>query len=258
MPVPLRRSLQEARETLALTRRRLRGASPRDRDAAGFQLLVRFARWAQPGYVVTKSGKSWFDDEEFFRAYERLSPGDRRRSAERKYFLRSLLALADGLPGDTAECGVFTGASSWFICEHFAGSGKTHHGFDSFAGLPEPAPVDGFYWRRGDCRTTEETARAALDGFEAVLYPGWIPDRFGEVADREFCFVNIDVDLYEPTRESIEFFYPRIVPGGVLVFDDYGSSLQSPGVARAVDELMADRPEALISSPTAQAFLIKR
>ena len=81
------------------------------------------ARWAQPGYVATKSGKSWFADEEFFRAYDRLMPADERRSAERKYFLRSLLALADGLPGDTAECGVFTGASSWFICRHFVGSG---------------------------------------------------------------------------------------------------------------------------------------
>ena len=53
--------------------------------------------------------------------------------------------------------------------------------------------------------------------------------------DRGFCFVNVDVDLHEPTRDSIEFFYPRMVPGGVMVFDDYGSQMQSPGAARAIE-----------------------
>jgi hypothetical protein len=252
------RSLGEVGELVSLARRRLWSASARERDAAGYQLLVRFARWAQPGYIVTKSGKSWFADEEFLRAYDRLMPADRRRSAERKYFLRSLLSLADGLPGDTAECGVYTGASSWFTCKHFEGSAKTHHGFDSFAGMPEPTALDGSYWRRGDSTVPEEVARANLAGFKVELHSGWIPNRFNELADRRFCFVNIDVDLYEPTRDSIEFFYPRMVPGGVIVFDDYGSLLQSPGVATAVDEFMEKHSEPLIRSPTAQAFLIKR
>jgi hypothetical protein len=70
--------------------------------------------------------------------------------------------------------------------------------------------------------------------------------------------VNVDVDLYEPTRDSIEFFYSRLVPGGLLLFDDYGSEMQSPGAARAIDEFMAEGPEPLIKAPTAQAFLIKR
>jgi O-methyltransferase len=256
---PARKALGNTRDVLSLLRTRMTSRDVRARDAAGYRLLTRFARWAQPGYVTTKSGKSWFDDHEFFRAYDRLMPADGRRSAERKYFLRSLLSLADGLPGDTAECGVHTGASSWFICEHFAGSGKVHHGFDSFEGLPEPSALDGAYWRRGDAAATEAEARANLADFEHVqLYRGWIPERFPEVADRRFCFVNIDVDLYAPTGDSIRFFYPRMVPGGVMLFDDYGSARQSPGAARAVDEFMAGRPERVIAVPTAQAFLIKR
>jgi hypothetical protein len=43
-----------------------------------------------------------------------------------------------------------------------------------------------------------------------------------------------------------------------MVFDDYGSEMQSPGAARAIDEFTAERPEPLIKAPTAQAFLIKR
>jgi O-methyltransferase len=258
MPVGARKAMNEVRDVASLARRRLASPDPRDRDAAGFRLTARFARWALPGYVTTKAGKSWFEDAEFFRAYDRLVPGDGRRSAERKYFLRSLLALADALPGDTAECGVWTGASSWFVCRHFQGSGKTHHGFDSFEGLPAPSAVDGGYWREGDCVAAESQARANLAGFPVELYKGWIPERFPEVADRRFCFVNVDVDLYEPTRDSIEFFYPRMVPGGVMLFDDYGSAMQSPGARKAIDDFMADRPESLIDAPTAQAFLIKR
>ncbi len=252
------RSVAEIRELASLVRRRLWAEDPRDRDAAGFRLLARFAAWAQPGYIPGKATKTWFTDAEFLRDYDRLMPADRRRSAERKYLLRSLLSLADGLPGDTAECGVYTGASSWFICRHFADAGKTHHGFDSFQGLPEPAAVDGGYWRRGDAAAGEAQARATLDGFDVELYPGWIPERFAEVADRRFCFVHIDVDLHDPTRDSIEFFYPRLVPGGLMVFDDHGSAGQSPGATRAIGDFISGRPEPLIRAPTAQAFIVKR
>jgi O-methyltransferase len=257
MTFGLGRFIKELREVARLARTRLTSHDPRELDAAGYRLVARFARWALPGYVPAKSGKRWFADEDFFDAYDRLIPTDERRSAERKYFLRSLLSLADGLPGDTAECGVWNGAASWFICEHFAGSDKVHHGFDSFEGLPEPAAVDGNYWRKGDCSTTEDVARANLSAFAMRLYKGWIPERFDEVADRRFCFVHIDVDLFEPTRDSIAFFYPRIVAGGVMLFDDYGSAM-CPGAAKAIEGFMADQPEPLIELPTQQAFLIKR
>jgi O-methyltransferase len=253
-----RNPVAEIRELAALARTRIRSSDLRERDAAGYRLLVRFARWALPGYVATKPGKRWFDDADFFRDYDRLMPTDRRRSAERKHFLRSLLALADDVPGDTAECGVWTGASSWFICKHFAGSGKLHHGFDSFQGLPPPSAVDGGFWCRGDTTTTKAAAEATLAEFPVRLYEGWIPERFHEVADRSFCFVHVDLSLYEPTRDSVEFFYPRMSPGGIMLFDDYGSSLQSPGTARAIDEFMEGKPEPLVEVPTAQAFLIKR
>ena len=87
--------------------------------------------------------------------------------------------------------------------------------------LPSPA---------GSCRPEPEASPAPTSppsrshprrpaGGEACCR---IPTRFDEVADRSFCFVHVDVDLFEPTRESIAFFYPRMVPGGVMLFDDYG------------------------------------
>ena len=249
--------LGRARDLAYLMRTRVWSRDPRERASAGATLTTRFADRMMPGYVVGEGGKRWFEDEPFMRDYDRVTPGGNRASAERKYFLRSLLALADGLPGDTAEAGVWRGSSSWFICDRLRGSGKTHHGFDSFEGLSSPSEPDGSYWRIGDLRTRSEAASELLEGFDVRLYEGWIPERFPEVEGREFCVVHIDVDLYEPTRDSIAFFYPRVVPGGLLVFDDHGFST-CPGATRAVDEFMASRPEPVIEVPTGQAFVIKR
>jgi hypothetical protein len=88
-------------------------------------------------------------------------------------------------------------------------------------------------------------------------YAGWIPTKFQEVADQKFILVHMDVDLYEPFRDSIEFFFPRLVKGGAIAFDDYGLS-QFPGAKTAVDEAVAAfNPSVFYKVPTGGAFLIK-
>jgi len=69
---------------------------------------------------------------------------------------------------------------------------------------------------------------------------GWIPDSFGEEhAGRAYAFVHLDVDLYEPTKASLEFFYARMPQGGVIVVDDYASAT-FPGARLAVEEFLSD------------------
>ena len=53
-----------------------------------------------------------------------------------------------------------------------------------------------------------------------VFHPGWIPDKFADVGEKKFCFVHIDVDLYEPTRDALALFGQRLAPGGILICDD--------------------------------------
>jgi hypothetical protein len=88
------------------------------------------------------------------------------------------------------------------------------------------------------------------------VYRGWIPQRFGEVAARRFSFVHIDVDLYEPTRDSIEFFYPRLAPGAVLVCDDYGI-VTCPGATKAIEDFLRDKPEKMLALTDGGGFFIK-
>lgn len=206
--------------------------------------------------------KLWLQDERFLRAYRKFDPKN-RRSAERKFAVRSLVYSLEDFPGDTAECGVFRGATSYFICEARGRKG-THHLFDSFAGLSAPVAADkpsdeeARPWSVGALCATEEEVKRNLAEFPFVEYhPGWIPDRFENVVDREFCFVHIDVDLYQPTLDSLSFFYPNLVSGGMIVCDDYGYST-CPGAKKACDEFIAEKPERLIHLPTGQGLIIKQ
>ena len=76
--------------------------------------------------------------------------------------------------------------------------------------------------------------------------------------DARFALVHLDCDLYAPTRAAMEFFYPRLTRGGLLVVHDYASG-HWPGVVRAVDEFLADKPEkpVLIPDKSGSAALVK-
>lgn len=212
-------------------------------------VIVPDYRWLFPQIA-------WWQDARFNAFLERFAERD-SLNTDRKFMVSQLLRLTREVPGDTAECGVFRGASSWLICDANRGTEKVHHLFDSFEGLSEPGEGDGSYWRRGALAFPEASVREALREFSAVRYwKGWIPERFSEVEDRAFSFVHIDVDLEAPTRDSVAFFYPRLSDGAVLVCDDYGFTT-CPGATRACDEFLSDKPEKMISLGGGGGFFIK-
>ena len=181
---------------------------------------------------------------------------------QRMYMIRNLLLSTKALTGDWAECGVFKGASSLIIAEYnrrykLLKPGCSLHLFDSFEGLAEPAAEDaGTNMVKGDYLGGENEVKKNLAGYESIVYHrGWIPDRFSEVADRRFSFVHIDVDFYEPVRDSLDFFLPRMVSGGIVVLDDYGCQ-QTPGALRAADEV-AERHGCHVGGlPYGQGFIV--
>ncbi len=243
---------------LTLLRQRAFGKAY-DRERAGYALLDHARRVLLPDYKLTEYSKLWFYDREYFARYRQFGIED-DLSSDRKYLLRELLKLVEDTEGDTVETGVYNGASSWFICEARKNHGGTHWAFDSFEGLSRPTDTtDGAFWHEGDLAVTEEAARTALSSYRAEVVKGWIPQVFDEVERRlgSLVFVHIDVDLLEPTRDSLEFLYPRVAPGGIIVCDDYGFTT-CPGASRAVDEYMSGRPEPVLNFPTGQGVIVKR
>lgn len=221
-----------------------------------FRLLQSASEVLSPTYRFVDPRLDWWHHDGF-NAYLRQFEEDALLNMPRKWMLGQLLRMAASVEGDTAECGVYRGASSWLICAANARTGKTHHVFDSFQGLSAPRAADGSHWVAGGLACDEAEVRRALASFPLVrYYAGWIPDRFSEVAHHTFSFVHIDVDLEQPTADSVAFFYSRLHDGGVLVSDDYGQAV-CPGATKAIDAYLADKPEQMLALPDGGGFLVK-
>lgn len=228
------------------------------RDQSQRLLALRaVARWLIPGYRLSWYQLDWWHDCDFNAYLDRF--GEREGfNTHRKWMLWQLLRLISDVEGDTAECGVFEGASSWLICAASQGGDRVHHLFDSFEGLSEPGASDGSYWTRGNLAASEDLVRRNLEPFAEQLefHKGWIPDRFPDVSDTTFAFVHVDVDLRNPTLDSLEFFYPRLAPGGVLLCDDYGFGT-CRGATAAIDDFLRDKPEKMLALDGGGGFFIK-
>jgi len=182
------------------------------------------------------------------------------------------------LDGDTAEAGCLFGLSSFLMCgyerqRNASFTGKGHHVFDSFIGFSAPAKEDirediknpiidnllkeqeqGGRRQRSFLKRTKRT----LSEFPDIQYNvGWIPKVFENIPDRKYRFVHVDVDLYEPTYASFEYFYPRLVSGGVIVCDDYGF-VSWAGAKAAVDKYCTAKNISVIKLTTGNAAIIKR
>lgn len=231
-----------------------------DRALAPRLRMLRFAgKLLVPSYRFKWPQLDWWKNDEFTQYLNRF--GELQvLNTDRKWMVYQLLRLVAHVPGDTAECGVFRGATSYLICsankQSRAGT-KTHHLFDSFEGLSQPVASDGRHWAKGDLKEDVEDVRAVLAQFENIqFHVGWIPEHFHQVEDRTFSFVHIDVDLSEPTRDSLAFFYPRMEAAGIIVCDDYGIST-CPGATQAVDRFLADKPEKMLLLPDGGGLLIR-
>jgi O-methyltransferase len=182
-------------------------------------------------------------DTRFMDAYWQLvRDGRTLLSIREAYNIRLYLSRSVGLGGAVAELGVYKGGGSKLICE-FKGDAPLHL-FDTFEGMPE---VDGTVdlHRAGDFSDTAlSSVEKYLEGYPGcIFHPGVFPATTTALPeDVEFCFVHLDVDIYESTLSGLEYFYPRLRKGGILISHDYNSAT-CPGVRRAFDEFFADRPD---------------
>ncbi|WNJ16894.1 TylF/MycF/NovP-related O-methyltransferase [Pontibacter sp. G13] len=231
----------------------------KNRPAIQFKLLTKIGNQLAPQYKFKWPQMAWWDQDEFGDFLE-LFDESADWNADRRWMIAQLTRLVGHLPGDTAECGVYRGAASWLICHSNAHSqfpDRMHFLFDSFEGLSKPGDSDGEHWQGGELSCSVDQVSANLSQWpNKECLKGWIPDRFEEVSDRQFCFVHIDVDLFQPTLDSIAFFYDRLVPGAVLVCDDYGFTT-CPGATEAIDQFLVDKPEQMVSLSGGGGFFIK-
>lgn len=167
------------------------------------------------------------------------------------YFRYATLALAvqriliDKIEGNFAEVGVYKGDVSKFI--HELSPGHKYFLFDTFEGFPKKDLEDGVIEdKRFSDSTVEKVLRNIGDTENVVIRKGYVPDTLSGLEEEIFSFVLLDLDLYNPTQASLEFFYPRLAKGGYLIVHDYNNPESNWACKRATDEFFNDKPESLV------------
>ena len=170
---------------------------------------------------------------------------------------------------DLMECGCWLGHSTLILSSLMQEAGATGrlHVFDSFEGLSRftESDLSEFWTTDAERARIQMHFKSDFDKMKALVSPfgfvdlhkGWIPEVFDGATVGTIGFASVDVDLHDPTRSSIEFLYPRLVPGGVMYFDDYAYK-DFPGAKKAVDDHLRKNPPAFfLEGPAGSAFLIK-
>ena len=172
-------------------------------------------------------------------------------TANEAFLLHSLVAAQRAAGYAMAEFGVYQGSSARIMCE--AKGDCALHLFDTFSGMPDLGEQETVF-ARGQFAASLASVRKTLGGYSQVhFHPGVFPESAQDLDSLRFSLVHLDVDLYASTRAGLEFFYPRMIPGGIVITHDY-SILTS--VARAFSEFMREQGRSIIELPTTQAMVV--
>ena len=158
----------------------------------------------------------------------------------------------DNIDGDFAELGVYKGDSARLI--HLMAKDRTFHLFDTFEGFtgkdlePETGKAATYSIKNfADTSVNKVLKNIGGNPDKLKIHTGYFPQSTEGLDETTFALVNMDADLYNPTKAGLEYFYARLSPGGVIFIHDYNHKWD--GLMKAVDEFELTIPEKLILVP---------
>jgi hypothetical protein len=201
-------------------------------EPEGLRDLLRERRWrvVQPGAAreVRAVGNDWPPHAETMVGLARLS----------NVLDCTARALADGVPGDLVETGVWRGGTAIYLRAILAALGDTDRtvwACDSFEGLPEadaerfPMDVPMRFHEYGQLAVGVDLVKAAFDRYgllddQVRFVQGWFRDTLPGVAEEigPIAVLRLDGDMYESTIDALTHLEPLVSPGGFVLVDDYG------------------------------------
>lgn len=171
-------------------------------------------------------------------------------------YFKELYDLIPDVEGDVVECGVGYGHTFLKLCclAHFENRGRRIYGFDSFEGFPEPSEEDRSprnpqkgEWNVSNVKTIYELLTEACHVERAFVHDnvklckGFFGESLHKYDGKSVAFLHLDVDLYQSYKVTLEYFWPKMAQGGVVLFDEYHNALRNfPGASKAIDEFFGE------------------
>lgn len=203
-------------------------------------------------------GPFWERDAVFMQLYAQVRPHT-LVSVDRCYMLYQLAKFTNHVDGDLATLGVYLGGVSKLLSE-VTQAHKKYFLFDTFTGMPTDHATQNereSLSKTGDFSNISlATIKKYLSNERFIFKQGFFPDSAKGLEQNRFSFVYLDADLYQSTKDGLEFFYPRLTDGGIIVLDDYGSRYWD-GVTQAVDEFTEKYNITPIVSTRSQCVIMK-
>jgi len=153
----------------------------------------------------------------------------------------------DEVKGAFAELGVYKGDSAFLL--HQMDASRTFHLFDTFEGfeakdLTRETGRAATYTTSNFADTSIQKVKKRLSGSKFIFHQGYFPETTQGLESERYALVSMDADLYNPTKAGLEYFYPRLSPGGVIIVHDYNPDW--PGIMKAVDDFATTIPEPIV------------
>lgn len=202
--------------------------------------------------------------EEFIDLYQACKPYT-MTSIERMFALYKAVEYIakNNIPGDFCECGVWRGGSSMMIAmalKRFNCTDRKLYLFDTFEGMSAPGEADfddegnsaasllgkvekknkdNSIWCYADLQDVQTNmARTGYPTDKISYMQGKVEDTLPVFSlGQDLAMLRLDTDWYESTKTEMEYLFPKLKPGGVLIIDDYGFW---QGAKKAVDEYIAN------------------
>lgn len=221
--------------------------------------------------LYTNHRQPFLADPAFQRAYARgiqASAGFDPGTEWRVHVALWAATQAAPLPGDFVECGVNAGFVSSAILTHldWESRGKNYYLIDTFAGpvtsqfaadeRSQLAAVEAAVARGGYVTDVEHARANFAEWPSARVIQGVVPDILPAAGDGPVAFLHIDMNCAYPEREALRHFWPRLTPGGLVLFDDYVYS-EHDSLTAALDGLAAELGTRILALPTGQGLLCK-
>lgn len=156
---------------------------------------------------------------------------------------------AKNVTGDIVECGVWRGGMIAGIAE-LLGPKSKYFLYDSFEGLPDAKEIDGasaLDWQSNsegehyhdNCKAEINFANEAMTktGVDFQLIKGWFDDTVPFHKHEKISLLRLDADWYDSTIVCLKHFFPKVVPGGIVIIDDY---YVWDGCTKAVHDYLAE------------------